>query len=469
MINLQLDSTDVFSQSFEWAHDHTKEIEAIRYALEGVGIAFILIGALSNTVHALPIIAGGALIIAIVEITIFALDLLGILAIDPKEHAFEIGSIHDSSLYYEGDLPILKIRAQSHFEAGYDHGYLIAHQLVSVFRRMKLLFCLGYLVIDQDLYSRLDSLKKSIPSQYLEEMEGLIEGVHDRLDQDTWWHSTYTLEDILTLHLLPDLMHLAITPPKFLMGCTAIMGKDQGSDEIGVGRNLDWPGLGAGRMSLLIDIKVGEEKQLLLPTIPGTVGVITGMNRNMFVSINVTEPKEGASEVKEDGTLSLFLNRQVLEQCDTLADVEHLSPDAAVPYHMFVADRTGGVIYHFGQGESGETVVRPFDSSKEPHFILNCRHQSPEPLEEPNTMYYGESRFNNVHKIWSKYDQLPLLERLKKVLSAPGVNNPMTVHSVIWMGDRLIFSFDNSYSATSPRHVVFLNQQFEDYSGLKSK
>ncbi len=459
-LSLQLEQPNFVTRAFEWAHEHTKAIEVVRYALDGVGATFILIGALSITADVVLIIATGALIIVAVETTMLALDILGVISVDAKEHAFQSSSINDSSLYYNNDLPILKIRAETHSQAGYDHGYLLAHQLVSVQRRMKLLFWIGYLRIDGKLYERLEVLKKSIPHEYMEEMEGIIKGANDRLKEDSWWPSTYSLDDIVMLHLLPDLMHLVIPPPRAAMACTAIMGKDYEMGDLGVGRNLDWPGVGAGRYTILLDLKIGNGKQLLLPTIPGTVGVITGLSKTLFVSINVTEPKKKITHVN-DGVLSLFLNRQVLEQCETVGEGGRFSESAAVPYHMFVAGRKEGVIYHFGQGYAGETISRPLVLTQQPHFVLNCCHNTAEPLRQPNTVYYGQERFNNIHTIWSRSSHLLLQDRIRMILCAPGVNNPMTVHSILWIQDRLEISFNNSFAATSPTHIVRLDQQFE--------
>ncbi len=465
--SLALEKTDYLTRIYEYAHNHTREIEIALRIIEGIGAAFLLIGLVVLDSHIIITIASGVAIVAFVEITLFALDVLGILAIDPKKHVFQTMSVGNSRLYYEGDLPVLKIRADTSYDAGHDHGYLAAHQITRVIARMNVLSFLGYISTDKKILKQLEEVKKSIPKQYMQELQGLVDGVNKRLKEDSWWPKKYTIEDAIKIHMLPDLMHLALAP-NMLFGCSAIIGKDEKTGATGVARNLDWPGLGVGRYTILRDIKIGDGPQLLEPTIPGCVGTITGLNKKLFVSINVTEPKNRIDDVKV-GIPSLFLNRLILENCETLADVEgfidYSNPEKrpAVPYHMFVADREGGSFYHFLQGDKGETYVRPYDKEADtPLFTLNCRHATDQMPTTANTMYYGSTRFTNIQQVWKKSSHLPLSERLKLVVKAPGVNNPMTVHSILWMKDHLIISFDNSFAATGQKCVVFLDQQFEN-------
>ena len=467
-ISAPLERVDCLTQIFEWGHNHTKEIQIARFFLDGIGATFILMGVLAIGADVTIVVLTGIAIIVVVEVTMIALETLGVIAIDPREHVYETCQINHSRLYYEGDLPILKIRAETHYEAGFDHGYLIAHQIVSVIRRLNILFYLGYLGAKSKLYEKLKEVRKSIPPEYMEEMKGLVAGVNKLLKEESCcFASEYTIEDALAIHMLPDLMHLALAP-SCLFGCTTFAGKDDITGQMGVGRNLDWPGLGVGRLTLLKDIKIGDNPQLLEPTIPGCIGVITGMNdKRLFIAINVTEPKGPIYDV-EDGMLSLFLNRKVLEKCTNIdkarkfLEDESVEHSPTVPFHLFVASEEGAFFAHLKQGNNGETYFRSYDpDSDAPFFTLNCRHSSEEPPTEPNTLYYGSTRFNNIHTIWEESGHLPLAERLKLVMHAPGVDNPMTVHSVLWMGDHLIISFDNSYAASGQKCVVFLGQQFE--------
>lgn len=463
-VTINLQKTDCITQLHELAHDHTKKIEIALRIIEGIGVSFLLLACVMQA-HVALAIAAGISVVMCVEISLFALDLLGVIRVDPKEHAFTPGSINNSCLYYEGDLPVLKIRADTHYQAGFDHGYLIAHQITAVVRRLNILVKLGHVSLTKELTTKLQQVKSSIPEHHMEELKGLVEGGNQRLKEDSWCPDEYTIDDAIMLHMLPDLMHLALAP-NCLFGCTVVVGKDEQSGITGVGRNLDWPGLGVGRLTLLQDIKVGDEEQLLMPTIPGCVGTITGLSREIFVSINVTEPKKRINDVTK-GVPSLFLNRLVLENAHSVKEAEEFidHSDAArrpaVPYHMFVADRKGGSFHHFLQGDRGETHIRPMGRGDKPHFTLNCRHPDSKRPTTPNTLYYGETRFNNIERIWKEGKELPLVERLKRAMRAPGVNNPMTVHSILWMDDILVMSFDNAYAAKGQKCFIPLNQQFE--------
>ncbi len=465
-ITTNLQQTDIVSRAHEFAHTHSKKIEIALRIIEGIGAAFLLLSFVMEA-HVALAAASGISVIICVEVTLIVLDLLGIIRVDPKDHVFAPQKINNSSLYYEEDLPVLKIRADTHYEAGYDHGYLAGKQITSVIKKMNILKTLGYISITKEIAQKLEKAKSSIPKSHMEELRGLIDGGNARLREDSWWAPQHTIDDAIEIHLLPDLMHLALAP-NCLFGCTVIIGKDQKTGQTGVGRNLDWPGLGVGRYSMLLDIKVGDQKQLLLPTIPGCVGVITGINQSLFVSINVTEPKGPIHDVS-DGVPSLFLNRLVLENATTLDDadtfIDHEDPTKrpAVPYHMFVADRKGGSFYHFLQGDEKETFVRPLSvDEKRPHFTLNCRHTTEERPTCPNTMFYGETRLQNIEKIWEEGQDHPLVQRLKYAMRAPGVNNLWTVHSILWIHGVLVFSFDNAYAAKGQKCIVFLDQQFEN-------
>lgn len=453
--------TDPLTQLMKWGHDHTHFIHTIRYGLDGVAVTFGLIGLVTMTSQAIPLMMGSALCFLFVEVCIVALDILGVLAIDRNVQAYTPGTINESCLYYENNLPILKIRAQNHYTAGYDHGYLTAHQVVSVYKRMKLLFLIGYLRIDNRLYNRLNEIKKMIPEPYLDEMRGVVDGVNERLRQDSWWPMQLTLEDLLQLHLIPDLMHLALSPPKFLMGCTAVVGKDPQTNQVQVARNLDWPGFGIGRLTLLKITHIDGKKPFLESTFAGAVGAISGANSTLFVSMNVAEPKEPIQDPYiSEGMLSLFLNRQVLETDSSVQDTLDAKRQAAVPYHMLVADQNTAVFFHHGQHHDRSTIVREMNLKvDQPHFTLNCWHSTNEPLKKPTTRFYGNSRYENVHRIWTQKKSSSLNEKLDAVSQAPGINNPMTVHSLQW--DRKFFElrYDGGFAGTSSvRHKIDISE-----------
>ena len=462
---LELKQTDFLTNLHESTHRNYRKIEIALRIIEALG-ASLIVSTVALQLPSITLAITGAALIVCVEVALLALDLLGICKIDPKNHAFREMKINHSSIYYEGNLPVVKIRANTHKDAGFDYGFLTAPQILKVIKRLNILVQLGYISITKEIKQQLEKVKSSVPEHHLDEIKGMVEGANLRLNEDSFWPSKVTFEDVVTLHMLPDLMHLALAP-NCLFGCSVVTGKDEKTNKTGVARLLDWPALGIGDKSCLINIKVGEEKQLLLPSFPGCVGAITGVNKRLFCSINVTEPKEAIYDISE-GVPSLFLNRLVLENCEKVKDVQeyidYKNPQKrpAVPYHMFVADDNDAEFYHFLQGDQKETFRRPIPHDDSAHFTLNCRHTSTSMPEKPNTMYYGESRYENIYKVWEQTKELPLVERLKKVMKAPGVNNPMTVQAVMKMETTLVFSWDNSFAANADKNVIFLDQEFEN-------
>lgn len=463
--SLQIKQTDFLTRTHQFAHNHYEKIEIALRIIEAIGAALVLFSFIAQPPVIALTITGAALVVA-VEIALFALDLFGIRKIDQANHLFREIKINNSSLYYEGNLPVVKIRAETHKEAGFDYGYLVAPQVTKVIKRLNILAKLGYISITKEIAEKLEEVKQSIPEHHLEELKGMVEGANLRLSEESWLPTKISLDDAIKLHLLPDLMHLALAP-NCLFGCSVVVGKDEKTGKTGVARMLDWPALGIADKTCLLNIKVGDEKQLLLPGFAGCTGAITGLNKGLFCSINVTEPKKAIYDVTK-GVPSLFMNRLVLENCETVDEVQQYidykdsQKRPAVPYHMFVADRKGAEFYHFLQGDKDETYRRPMPHDDTVHFTLNCRHTSDCMPKEPNTMYYGDTRYSNIHEIWDKTRDKPLVERLKKVTKAPGVNNPMTVQSFMWMDDALMFSWDNSYASDAQKTVVFLDQEFED-------
>jgi hypothetical protein len=222
------------------------------------------------------------------------------------------------SLKYHGHIPILSlptkeqfnknqnvwscvngkyISSEFHYCMGYWHGYYMSPYMSSLVCRMKLL----------SLFVKMPDMNNvEIPDDYRSEMAGLVNGYNVtnpliRLD--------YNL--VMMYHLLPEI-------EANMIGCTTLMLP---SDSMKMYRNLDWIPYGdLAKYSLVIHY---QDKGVYSFAMPGVLGVFTGWNKTMGLSMNVSNGPQF------NGLPALFYNRMVLENFKDTFE-----------YHTYYMDRT---------------------------------------------------------------------------------------------------------------------------------
>jgi hypothetical protein len=278
-----------------------------------------------------------------------------------------------AALKYEGSLPVLHLdaaqNADGHRDLGYDHGYLLAGPIKRVVHAH--MGSLLWLAIPEPKKVPLliQKLISSLPPEYLNEIEGIVEGFNDRM-KELKQKDRLTREKLILLQLVPDLHHSIpyelerklsgkeslwnpINGSVSSLGCTALLDFDEEGSVV-FGRNMDWPTLNvAGTYSFLVRRSVGDKKIVEIG-IPGQIGTCTAMNSTgLALAMNICEGK--TQNVKE-GLPACILNRLCIDNCSTVDDVEAFigyHPPLG-PYHLSVAEGGKAAAFHLYQGQGNK-------------------------------------------------------------------------------------------------------------------
>lgn len=361
-------------------------------------------------------------------------------------HIFEEGEVKNGKLYYQGDVPVLELNADDPHAAGVAHGFLTAHALSGLFKKLKED---GTIPADlaKNLLSDIDSLPASllkdkpqlknlqdvfhlIPKEYLQEMKGIVEGYNQWISENKLSDSDkLTLPLLLFLHLIPDSLHFNVgNSVGETVGCTVVVENDPAAGPV-VGRTLDWNSHEVfGTHSLAIHRKYGNGKDNTINIgIPGLAGTLTGMNQaGVLVAMNVCQGKTHSIK----GMPAVFFNRVCLDGAKGVQDVAdkilHQSPLGS--YHLSVADESQATAFHFFQGKN-QTHVQRKKTENQPFIVTNCRYPSVDDRE--NHMFYSQEREEKIQKLFKEHVVEPRLSLVKQSLELTPVNNGITIHKII--------------------------------------
>lgn len=357
-------------------------------------------------------------------------------------HVFEPGERENAVLKYEGDMPVLTVKnTDNPVATGRDIGYLLGVPLQKFLAKWDS-FLWVVIPSPEKLQELCAQLKKSIPKNYLKEMDGIVRGFNDKMSEI---RSTerLNLDKLLVFHLVPDLLHSKPakleallagkeTPnedlmPQFEFGCTTILDHDK-DEGVVFGRNMDWPSLGVtGTYTFLIRREVKGKSILEIGT-PGLVGTSTAMNSNgLALAMNVCE---GETQ-NPTGIPACILNRMAIEECNTIKELDKFMEDHKEspigPYHLTSADPENAQAFHFYQGRNNAHVKRKL-TLEEPVVTTNCRYS--DKGQKYSHYFASKERHANIQKCHEMEKQLER-EWVKHALSLPIVNNVETVHHVI--------------------------------------
>lgn len=423
---------------------NTPMTKAARVILDVVGAFAIGISLTVFSAVELDLLLGGILIIVITELFYFFLDCLGLIATDMNDRPFKPAQHNRSTLsYIEGtDMPLLTLDADTDYDTGFDHGYLVAPYLTKIISRIrKVSLFIGYLQPGA-LGNKLRAIKENLTESVRDELRGLIDGMHAWDKEKSWFHCCPLTEDELLLYqLLPDLLHFFVPPHLLQFGCATVV-----TPEMEVGRHLDWPSLGVfGKLSLPI---YNKNKGYINFAIPGLLGVLTGIKKDgTFISMHVSPPRHLIEGLPE-GLPSTFFCREVIEG----SNIGDLTPLA--PFNMIRVKQGKARSYHFLQGQEGdETVTRKLH--RRALITLNHTHHSS--TRADSDMFYGRKRKSNIRH------HLHRGSSLATTMRSPFVNNPGTIQSIFYNPQtmHLRYNQSNSFSAASRMQEINLSQIFQ--------
>lgn len=459
-----------------WIYKHPTVVKTLEIAAIFFALAIIV-----TLPYTLPILGVKAVVLAVGAgiigmISLMAFQVLDIL-IPPhhsmKDHIFEPATYQKGRLYYQGDIPILELHSNDPYQAGFAHGYLLGKPLDNMLFRLDWMKKLTQMPQAEQVPETVKQIHQMIPSEYIEEMRGVVEGFNQWSKEKKWFNArTLTVEDLILFHIMPDSLHffpkqhearlngkanpsnLSKSEPKIAFGCSVVIDKD---DEEGIvfGRNMDWPSIGP---SIIINRKyknVDPDKEkfsTIEVSFPGFVGTLTGMNKaGLSLAMNVCS---GSTEYIQ-GMPAAFFNRYCLEKCYDMEEVEQLLRDESPlgSYHLSVADKEDGAAFHFYQGsDPDDPHVSRERPTQEPLITTNCQY--PSETDENGNMHCSVERkqiildlFNGAQKNIAA-DQIKRAKLVEASLGLPFVDNRITTHKVVMYPEskRMRLAFDNAFA-----------------------
>lgn len=426
----------------------------------------------------LPVIGVGAIVAAVVGGVVATVSLVANQILDffiyphhdMNDHVFSEGKYGAATLRYQGDVPVLELEYDNPYNAGFGHGYLLGKNFDQLLGKMFIVKQVLQMKEASDMPKTMERIKELLSPEYLEEMEGIVDGYNAWVKENTLFGSrNLTIDDLMIFHLMPDSLHFSpeeaekkLTTEKELpVGCTVVIDKDN-EQGITFARNMDWPSFGVfGKYSLMINRKYSTQEKLstLEVGFPGFVGTLTGMNKKgLSLAMNVC-----SGETKDiKGVPAAFYNRMCLENCKDVQSVARLIKSRAPlgSYHLSAADQTSAISFHFFQGSKKAHVIREWTKGKAPLITTNCNYISKDSV--CGNMHHSEERkaiiqdlFNQVSQYVNK-NEIKRKKLLEATLELPYVNNSLTVHRVLMCPQtkKMKVAFDNSFAGGLPLHEV---------------
>ena len=224
-----------------------------------------------------------------------------------------VRTFHDGTLVVKEGIPFLTVKGDS-YEMGLQYGVLLNDRLLKMDHDVDSLidsyigsFFLKKWMANIVLNSKIRKVEKTLPEEYIQELEGMAEG------------SNLKLKDLQTLAYFPQLF--------FKISCTAFIMRNESG--IVHGRNLDWPGIEVlTHHPLIVNYHKQDKIPVTVLTFIGYPGVYTGMNHSgLSMSINMNgTPAEDDKEISEynTGMPLAFKLRNTLENGDQISEVDQM-------------------------------------------------------------------------------------------------------------------------------------------------
>lgn len=435
-------SASVITQYFEWLMKETAEdpifMTDVVYAgglssllLLGSHWLMPLIGIDSTVAEAAGTVAGAAGL-ALSAVNFFAQHHLFGLPVNQKEQVYQDAdyqyqSARASIRAEKGVLPVLKITAGHHYDAGYAEGYILGEALRVNIQNANIMHIMirlnfGAPSHPDELALYLERVKQTIPVYYLDEMRGKVNGYNRWLLEHHPDEQTLSFAHYLLLHLLPDIrnynpfpksaMKVDIKPLSPEFGCTTVAMRV--GDYTFIIRILDWPSCNVGKYMMQFDREIADQRRTIDIGVPILSGALTVLNeRGLLIEMNVAH---GNAVEKPQGMPAVIFNRYCAEHAGSVLEldalIDQMKPLGA--YHLTATDGVNTKSYHFYQHQHvpGEHEIEVLSTDKsQPEIMVVANHGLQHVNSVPTKINHRDSdeRRNNIHYFFkqpSVQDQL---------------------------------------------------------------
>ncbi|MBU8893419.1 MAG: hypothetical protein KOO66_11615, partial [Bacteroidales bacterium] len=343
-------------------------------------------------------------------------------------------TFHDGTLVVKEGIPFLTVKGNS-YEMGLQYGVLMNDLLLDMDRTVDGLidaytgsFFLKKWIANVVLNSKIKKVEKTMPVEYIRELEGMAEG------------SDLKLKDLQTIAYFPQIF--------FKISCTAFIMRNENG--IVHGRNLDWPGIEVlTNHPLIVNYHKQDKIPVTVLTFMGYPGVYTGMNHNgLSMSINMNgTPAENGKEISEynTGMPLAFKLRNILENGDKISDVDDMfNGYSSHAWYIAVGSKNdnSGAIYELTRGD----VIK--NNLKDDFiYVANLSLSDKGRYQYSPVWMHGTSNISREKKIkelYERFDDKDLISKSYQILTSTenhhlshdpfyrySINNSITVKSCI--------------------------------------
>lgn len=322
-------------------------------------------------------------------------------------------------------MPLLTIKADDHYDAGYAEGYILGVAIKNNLEHTNFLYALMRIGLgapknNADLNASLAKILATIPQAYQDEMHGKVDGYNAWLETHDPAADKLTFERYLLLQIMPDLRNynpfsrssifsgLLSALSSFWMprvGCTTIALRL--GEYTFFSRILDWPAHNmAGKYFLQVDRKIGADPRIIDIGLPLLSGALTVLNEDgLLVEMNVAK---GDKVTEPAGMPAVFFNRYVAEHAHSVQDIEVLLAETQPlgAYHLTATDGQDTRSFHFYQSAEvrGEHVIEALGAdTKSPQLLVVANNGMKHEGSKPKPVNHRDSnqRKDNINYLFN--------------------------------------------------------------------
>ncbi len=361
-------------------------------------------------------------------------------------------SFNEGSLIVKENIPFLTVKGDS-YEMGFQYGVLMNDRLLDMDRTVDSMinsyiggFFLKKGIASLVLNSKIKKHEKTMPLEYVRELEGMAEG------------SDLNLKELQIIAYFPQLF--------FKISCTAFIMRN----ETGIvhGRNLDWSSIDAiTNHPLIVNYYKKDKIPVTILTFVGYPGVYTGMNHiglSMSINMNATPAGEG-KEISDynTGMPLAFKLRNILENSNDLKNVDNMFKDySSHAWFITVGSKkdNSGAMYELTRGE----VIKN-DLKDDFIYVTNLSLSDKGRYRYSPIWMFGTaniSRERKLKELYERIDDIDLINKSYQILTntenhhlshdpfySYSINNFITIKSCIMdnMNNDIYFTYGERLAA----------------------